>query len=111
MQVIGPEKGSAKDLPGFTRCGHSNADRYQLQNPQYGKGIDQSPGREYDCQAGEIQQVIKDLRQICTDLRPANLEISGLLPAIQSKAAEIEQQAGFQVSFLLEGNEEQEICE
>lgn len=59
----------------------------------------------------EIQQVIKDLRQICTDLRPANLEISGLVPAIQSKAAEIEQQAGFQVSFLLEGNEEQEICE
>lgn len=59
----------------------------------------------------ELQQVIKDLRQVCTDLRPANLEISGLVPAIQSKAAEIEQQAGFRVSVLLEGNEEQEICE
>lgn len=59
----------------------------------------------------EIRQVIVDLRQICTDLRPANLEFSGLISAIQSKAAEIEQKAGFRISFLLEGNEEQEICE
>ncbi|GAP13254.1 histidine kinase [Longilinea arvoryzae] len=59
----------------------------------------------------EIRQVIKDLRQICTELRPANLEISGLVSAIQSKAAEIEQKAGFRISFLFEGNEDQEICE
>lgn len=59
----------------------------------------------------EIHQVIKDLRQICADLRPANLELSGLVSAIQSKAAEIEQKAGFRISFLFEGNEDQEICE
>jgi signal transduction histidine kinase len=59
----------------------------------------------------EIRQVINDLRVICTELRPTNLEFSGLVPAIQSKAAEIEQNAGFRVSFLFEGNEDQEICE
>lgn len=49
--------------------------------------------REEDMTArqGEIQGVIQDLRQICKDLRPPNLEVSGLVPAIQSKAAEIEQ--------------------
>jgi len=59
----------------------------------------------------EIHQVIKDLRQICTDLRPTKLEYSGLVSAIQSKAAEIEQKAGFRISFLFEGNDDQEICE
>jgi len=37
--------------------------------------------------------------------------LTGLVSAIQSKAAEIEQKAGFQISFLFEGNEDQEICE
>lgn len=59
----------------------------------------------------DVQQVIQDLRKICTELRPANLDISGLASAIQSRAAEIEQDADFQILFLFEGNEDQEICE
>lgn len=59
----------------------------------------------------EIRRAIADLRQICTDLRPANLEVSGLVAAIQSKAAEIEKNASFQILTLIEGNDEQEISE
>ena len=59
----------------------------------------------------ELRQVIIDLRQICADLRPSSLDVSGITAAIQSKVADIEENAPFQIRVLIEGNEDQDIAE
>ncbi len=59
----------------------------------------------------ELRHVIVDLRQICADLRPSSLDVSGITAAIQSKVADIEENAPFQIRVLIEGNEEQDIAE
>jgi signal transduction histidine kinase len=57
----------------------------------------------------EIRQLIGDLRQICYDLRPPSLDVMGLVAAIHSKVAEIEECATFQIRVEIEGAADQEF--
>ncbi len=57
----------------------------------------------------QIKCLIGDLRQICADLRPPTLDVLEFTEAIQTKVAEIEENASFRARVLIEGNEEQEI--
>jgi signal transduction histidine kinase len=59
----------------------------------------------------QIKQLIGDLRQICADLRPPTLDVLDFSEAIQTKVAEIEENASFRSRVFIEGNEEQEISE
>lgn len=59
----------------------------------------------------DVRQLIGTLRQICSDLRPSSLDVLGLTAAVQSRVAEIEETAPFQIRVLIEGNEDQEIPE
>jgi signal transduction histidine kinase len=59
----------------------------------------------------QIKQLIGDLRQICADLRPPTLDVLDFSEAIQTKVAEIEENASFRTRVFIEGNEEQEISE
>jgi signal transduction histidine kinase len=53
--------------------------------------------------------LIGELRQICADLRPPTLDVLEFTEAIQTKVAEIEENAGFRARVLIEGNEDQDI--
>jgi signal transduction histidine kinase len=59
----------------------------------------------------QIQELIGELRQICADLRPPTLDVLDFIEAIQTKVAEIEENANFRTRVFIEGNEEQEISE
>ena len=59
----------------------------------------------------QIQELIGELRQICADLRPPTLDVLDFSEAIQTKVAEIEENANFRTRVFIEGNEEQEISE
>lgn len=66
---------------------------------------------ELEIAQGDLRQIITELRQICSNLRPSSLDVSGITAAIQSKVAEIEQVVSFNIRVLIEGNEEQDIPE
>jgi signal transduction histidine kinase len=57
----------------------------------------------------QIKTLIGELRQICADLRPPTLDVLEFTEAIQTKVAEIEENASFQARVFIEGNEEQDI--
>ncbi len=57
----------------------------------------------------QIKCLIGELRQICADLRPPTLDVLEFTEAIQTKVAEIEENAGFRARVLIEGNEDQDI--
>jgi len=59
----------------------------------------------------QIKTLIGELRQICADLRPPTLDVLEFTEAIQTKVAEIEENASFQARVFIEGNEEQDIGE
>ena len=57
----------------------------------------------------QIKCLIGELRQICADLRPPTLDVLEFTEAIQTKVAEIEENASFRARVLIEGNEDQDI--
>jgi signal transduction histidine kinase len=59
----------------------------------------------------EVRQLIGDIRQICSELRPPSLDVMGLVAAIHSKVAEIEENAPFQIRVDIEGAADQEFRE
>jgi signal transduction histidine kinase len=59
----------------------------------------------------QIKELIGELRQICADLRPPTLDVLDFSEAIQTKVAEIEENASFRTRVFIEGNEAQDICE
>ena len=59
----------------------------------------------------QIKELIGELRQICADLRPPTLDVLDFSEAIQTKVAEIEENASFRARVFIEGNEDQDICE
>lgn len=61
----------------------------------------------------EIHQIVDGLRNLCRELRPPALDDLGLVPAIRSRLRELANQhhGSLQISFRVEGNEEQELPE
>ncbi len=59
----------------------------------------------------EVRQLIGDVRQICSELRPPSLDVMSLVAAIHSKVAEIEENAPFQIRVEIEGTADQEFSE
>lgn len=59
----------------------------------------------------QTKELVKQLRQICYDLRPPSLDSLGLFTAIHSKAEEFQEGTGLIVRVKIVGNETQEIPE
>lgn len=59
----------------------------------------------------QTKDLIRELRQICYDLRPPSINSLGLFSAIHSKAEEVQEVTGIIVRVKIVGNENQEIPE
>lgn len=68
-------------------------------------------GNEFDTTQNELSTIIREVRQICDDLRPPVLDNVGLVSAIRSKIDEVQKKEAFHIRFILEGNEDQDIPE
>ncbi|MRS02506.1 hypothetical protein EG832_04660 [bacterium] len=47
----------------------------------------------------QLRTIIRDLRQVCADLRPPAIDTLGLIPAIQSHISELQGQVPFEIKF------------
>jgi signal transduction histidine kinase len=58
-----------------------------------------------------VRQLVGDLRNICSELRPPMLDSLGLVPAVRSYVRETARRESFRVDLHVGGNEEQELPE
>jgi signal transduction histidine kinase len=70
-----------------------------------------NPQRELQDIRTEVQNNIKSLRQICSDLRPPALDTIGLAAALQSRVDELYNKVPFRIDLKITGNPEIVICD
>lgn len=59
----------------------------------------------------EILRIVAETRRICTDLRPASLDMLGLIPTIRSRIVDLEETAPFLIRLDVAGDETQYLPE
>jgi signal transduction histidine kinase len=59
----------------------------------------------------EIARIVEEARRICTALRPASLEVVGLVSTIETRIAELEEHAPFLIRLVTVGSEKPDLPE
>ncbi len=70
---------------------------YQLANLR--TRVNENTSEELSGLQNNLRHVLREVRQICADLRPPALDSLGLMPALQARILEIKSQAAFDVVF------------
>lgn len=76
----------------------------------YGKGSSLADMDWADMQ-NEIARIVEEARRICTALRPASLEVVGLVSTIETRIAELEEHAPFLIRLDTVGSEKLDLPE
>jgi signal transduction histidine kinase len=74
------------------------------------KSCTDMPSHLIDLQTN-VRQMLSEVRQICSNLRPPAFDTLGLVPAIHSRLFDLERQTDLEVVFELDGDEQQELPE
>jgi signal transduction histidine kinase len=88
---------------------------YQLANLR--TRVNEDTSEELSGLQENLRHVLREVRQICADLRPPALDSLGLMPALQARILEIKSQAAFDVVFdwepalqiKMDGSDEKEL--
>lgn len=69
------------------------------------------PTIDWETPQKETLRIVREARRICTDLRPASLDMFGLIPTIRSRIVDLEENAPFLIHLEVDGDEAQVIPE
>ena len=69
------------------------------------------PNIDWETPQKETLRIVREARRICTDLRPASLDMFGLIPTIRSRIVDLEEHAPFLIHLEVTGDEAQVIPE
>jgi signal transduction histidine kinase len=69
------------------------------------------PNIDWETPQKETLRIVSEARRICTDLRPASLDMFGLIPTIRSRIVDLEEHAPFLIHLEVTGDESQVIPE